>query len=144
MNLKFKFLWTLDTSDCSCTLMVEKRLLSYLFSVYRPPKWYLAMSLIWTTGFHEVWIISGMELGIIIIVVTILQGHSDVWTKMSQAYLIWRGGGLSLMGVRTCGDYMFSGHTATLTLLNFFITECKYKLNCIKPYFFPHLNQSRE
>lgn len=51
------------------------------------------------------------------------RGHSDIWTKMSQAYLIWRGGGLSLMGVRTCGDYMFSGHTATLTLLNFFITE---------------------
>ncbi|XP_050725059.1 ceramide phosphoethanolamine synthase-like isoform X3 [Eriocheir sinensis] len=49
--------------------------------------------------------------------------QSDTWTKMSQAYLIWRGGGLSLMGVRTCGDYMFSGHTATLTLLNFFITE---------------------
>lgn len=53
-----------------------------------------------------------------------LQIQSDTWTKMSQAYLIWRGGGLSLMGVRTCGDYMFSGHTATLTLLNFFITEC--------------------
>ncbi|KAG0696568.1 Sphingomyelin synthase-related protein 1 [Chionoecetes opilio] len=53
------------------------------------------------------------------------RGQSDTWTKMGQAYLIWRGGGLSLMGVRTCGDYMFSGHTATLTLLNFFITECK-------------------
>lgn len=45
---------------------------------------------------------------------------------MQQAYVIWRGAGMSIQGVRTCGDYMFSGHTVALTMLNFFITECKY------------------
>lgn len=43
--------------------------------------------------------------------------------RLSQAFKIWQGGGMSVAGVRTCGDYMFSGHTVTLTLLNFFITE---------------------
>ena len=48
--------------------------------------------------------------------------------RLHQAYLIWSGGGMSLKGVRTCGDYMFSGHTVVLTLLNFFITECEWLL----------------
>eukprot|EP01116_Phalansterium_solitarium_P025652 TRINITY_DN9911_c0_g1_i1.p1 TRINITY_DN9911_c0_g1~~TRINITY_DN9911_c0_g1_i1.p1 ORF type:complete len:432 (-),score=155.32 TRINITY_DN9911_c0_g1_i1:233-1528(-) len=43
--------------------------------------------------------------------------------KLAHAYLIISGLGLSVNGVRTCGDYMFSGHTVMLTLLNYFITE---------------------
>merc|ERR1719334_298777 len=43
--------------------------------------------------------------------------------RLRNAYIIWSGAGMSLQGVRTCGDYMFSGHTVSITLLNFFITE---------------------
>lgn len=50
----------------------------------------------------------------------------ELYNKIAMAYVIWRGAGMSIQGVRTCGDYMFSGHTVTLTMLNFFITECEY------------------
>jgi len=49
--------------------------------------------------------------------------YGDIYNKLYNAFVIWTGAGMTLQGVRTCGDYMFSGHTVGLTLLNFFITE---------------------
>ncbi|XP_030641911.1 sphingomyelin synthase-related protein 1 [Chanos chanos] len=49
--------------------------------------------------------------------------YGDTWVKLKRALEIWSGFGMSLTGVHTCGDYMFSGHTVVLTMLNFFVTE---------------------
>ncbi|XP_029376210.1 sphingomyelin synthase-related protein 1-like isoform X4 [Echeneis naucrates] len=49
--------------------------------------------------------------------------YGDTWGKIQRALAIWSGFGMTLTGVQTCGDYMFSGHTVVITLLNFFVTE---------------------
>ncbi|XP_028324641.1 sphingomyelin synthase-related protein 1-like [Gouania willdenowi] len=49
--------------------------------------------------------------------------YGDAWEKIQRALAIWSGFGMTLTGVQTCGDYMFSGHTVVITLLNFFVTE---------------------
>lgn len=61
-----------------------------------------------------------------------LETFEAIGIRISRAYTIWSGLGMSIQGVRTCGDYMFSGHTVALTTLNFFITECKYLNNSSK------------
>lgn len=60
-----------------------------------------------------------------LMILFLTQPYGSWLERINQAYLIWQGGGMSIQGVRTCGDYMFSGHTVVLTLMNFFITECK-------------------
>uniref|UniRef100_A0A4W3HSG1 Sphingomyelin synthase-related protein 1 n=1 Tax=Callorhinchus milii TaxID=7868 RepID=A0A4W3HSG1_CALMI len=57
--------------------------------------------------------------------------YGDMWAKLHRAFAIWSGFGMTLTGVHTCGDYMFSGHTVVITLLNFFVTECKYYMHHI-------------
>lgn len=49
--------------------------------------------------------------------------YDNLWAKFQRAFAIWSGFGMTLTGVHTCGDYMFSGHTVVLTMLNFFVTE---------------------
>ena len=41
--------------------------------------------------------------------------------KLAHAWLLITNLALSINGVRTCGDYMFSGHTSMITLINYFI-----------------------
>jgi hypothetical protein len=46
---------------------------------------------------------------------------------MKKAAMIFIGQGMSSFGVKTCGDYLYSGHTCTLILATHFINECTYK-----------------
>lgn len=55
----------------------------------------------------------------------LLQSYGDTLGKIQRALAIWSGFGMTLTGVHTCGDYMFSGHTVVITMLNFFVTECE-------------------
>ncbi|CAF1959634.1 unnamed protein product [Rotaria magnacalcarata] len=43
--------------------------------------------------------------------------------RLKKASLIFLGQGLSSFGVKTCGDYLYSGHTCTLVLATHFINE---------------------
>lgn len=49
--------------------------------------------------------------------------YPETWMRLHRAFVIWSGFGMTLQGVRTCGDYMFSGHTTVITMLNMLITE---------------------
>jgi sphingomyelin synthase-related protein 1 len=53
------------------------------------------------------------------------QRYNSLTNQIIGAWDILSGAGLAIKGVRTCGDYMFSGHTVVLTLLTHFICECK-------------------
>ncbi|XP_063445713.1 sphingomyelin synthase-related protein 1-like [Mytilus trossulus] len=45
------------------------------------------------------------------------------WERFSRALEIYSGMGMKVSGLKTCGDYMFSGHTVTITTLILLINE---------------------
>lgn len=55
---------------------------------------------------------------------------ADVWDKLHRAFQFYTKFGLQMTGARTCGDYVFSGHTTVLTLLNLFINEYAPRSRC--------------
>ncbi|KAK3099755.1 hypothetical protein FSP39_009154 [Pinctada imbricata] len=72
--------------------------------------------------------------------------NSTFLNKTHRAYLIWSRLGMTVMGNRTCGDYIFSGHTVMLTMVNLFLIEytpkswkvlrfCSWSLNICGMYF---------
>ncbi|OWF44473.1 Sphingomyelin synthase-related protein 1 [Mizuhopecten yessoensis] len=56
--------------------------------------------------------------------------EADVWDKLKRAFQFYSRFGLQLTGARTCGDYIFSGHTTILTVLNLFINEYAPRSRC--------------
>lgn len=51
------------------------------------------------------------------------QRYGSLTNKIYGAWNILTGAGLYASGIRTCGDYMFSGHTVWITLTTHFISE---------------------
>ncbi|VDI16305.1 Hypothetical predicted protein [Mytilus galloprovincialis] len=45
------------------------------------------------------------------------------WAKLRRALIIYLGMGMKVTGMKTCGDYMFSGHTVIITLLILYINQ---------------------
>ncbi|ESO01311.1 hypothetical protein HELRODRAFT_100598 [Helobdella robusta] len=51
------------------------------------------------------------------------RGLKSFKARVETALSIYTGLGMSIKGVQTCGDYMFSGHTVVTTMFNFFLNE---------------------
>jgi hypothetical protein len=44
---------------------------------------------------------------------------------MKRIMVVYSGMGMKVGGMKTCGDYMFSGHTITMTTATLIAIECK-------------------
>ncbi|VDI46428.1 Hypothetical predicted protein [Mytilus galloprovincialis] len=58
------------------------------------------------------------------------KNYTDFLSRAGRTLEIFFGAGLKVSGLKTCGDYMFSGHTVSMTMFNFFITEYTPKKMC--------------
>ncbi len=55
----------------------------------------------------------------------LVQTDGSLGMVLRRGVVVWMQGGMRIRGVRTCGDLFFSGHTTTMTLMNYFISECE-------------------
>ncbi|OWF44472.1 Sphingomyelin synthase-related protein 1 [Mizuhopecten yessoensis] len=55
---------------------------------------------------------------------------ADTWNKLQRAFDLYSRFGLKVVGAQTCGDYIFSGHTTLLTVLNLFVNEYAPRSRC--------------
>jgi hypothetical protein len=92
------------------TSRLQVRLLQYFI--------YLALSI------HSITRANGFKNVIMVLVIYDRAAVAgSLSAKLSRTWEIASGLGLSINGVLTCGDYMFSGHTVALTNLNYFVNE---------------------
>lgn len=92
----------------------------YAAKLFKNMKWLcFHLSILQFNVFHTGFTVQAFNL------VYLLLQFGSWYAKLTRTYEIWSGMGMSIQGVKSCGDYMFSGHTSCITLLNFFITECK-------------------
>ena len=48
------------------------------------------------------------------------------WDRFSHVVQFYAAIGMKSNGIKTCGDYVFSGHTVIIILLVLSINECKF------------------
>lgn len=58
--------------------------------------------------------------------ILLFQKFNSGWDRLSYVIKLYAAFGMKANGTKTCGDYVFSGHTAIITLLVLSLNECKY------------------
>jgi phosphatidylethanolamine phospholipase C len=89
-------------------LVVLRRMLSIMASVFLLRCLTMTVTSLSTPGSH---IDCSFEIG------------DSVEDKLRHAFLLVVNLGSSLRGARSCGDYVFSGHSSVLTVLNYFLVH---------------------
>ena len=61
-----------------------------------------------------------------LIIFFILQRLESISNFLQRTIVVYTRMGVSVWGSRTCGDFMFSGHTILITMTAYFIRQCKF------------------